>query len=96
MDLDKEKIQAFCKKHHVASLALFGSVLTFNFNNQSDIDFLVKFDREHIPSLFGLVSMEDELSEIVGRKADLKTANELSPYFRDEVLAQAKEIYVEP
>jgi predicted nucleotidyltransferase len=39
--------------------------------------------------------MQEELSDILGRRADLKTPNELSKYFRDEVLAEAEELYVE-
>ena len=59
------------------------------------MDILVKFEKEHIPTLFDLVDMETELSSIVGRQVDLKTPNDLSPYFREEVLANASAIYVE-
>jgi len=54
---------------------------------------LVSFDTKHVPNLFDLVDMESELSAIVGRPVDLKTPNDLSPYFRDEVLSNAKTIY---
>lgn len=91
--ITKDKISGFCKKHHIASLALFGSVLTPQFAKASDVDILVQFEKEHIPNLFDLVDMETELSVIVGRQVDLKTANDLSPYFRDEVLITAKTIY---
>ncbi len=91
--LKKEKIERFCKKHHIAYLALFGSVLTSSFSDKSDIDILVKFEKKHIPHLFGLIGMESELSDIIGYSVDLKTPNELSHYFRDDVLAKAKTIY---
>jgi hypothetical protein len=91
--LSKDKIGAFCKKHHILRLALFGSILTSHFSPKSDVDVLVSFDVEHIPNLFDLVDMESELSTIVGRNVDLKTANDLSPYFRSEVLSSAKTIY---
>ena len=84
--LDKKRISSFCKKYHIAFLALFGSILTPHFKDSSDVDFLVKFEKSHIPSLFDLVDMESELCSIVGRQVDLKTPNELSCYFRDEVL----------
>ena len=58
ISLDEKKIHLFCKKHHIASLALFGSILTPNFKNSSDVDFLVKFESDHTPSLFDLVDME--------------------------------------
>lgn len=93
MELNKKQIAKFCKKNHIASLALFGSILTNQFNDLSDIDLLVKFQTNHLPTIFGLISMEEELTCILGRKVDLKTANELSPYFRKEVLKKAKVIY---
>ncbi len=91
--IDKKKISIFCKRHHIAFLALFGSILTSHFSATSDVDILVKFDRKHIPSLFDLVDMEEELSSIIGRKVDLKTPEDLSRYFRDDVLAHAKIVY---
>ena len=91
--LPKEKIERFCKKYHIAYLALFGSVLTPNFSEKSDVDILVKFEKKHTPHLFGLIGMESELSDILGYQVDLKTPNELSRYFRDDVLAKAKTIY---
>jgi hypothetical protein len=88
-----EKINGFCRKYRIASLALFGSILTSHFTNLSDVDMLVRFETGYIPTLFDLVDMESELTTIVGRHVDLKTPNELSPYFRDEVLSSAKIIY---
>jgi len=93
MQFDKKKITTFCKRHHIVSLALFGSVLTSHFSAKSDVDILVKFDKKHIPSLFDMVDMEEELTSIVGRKVDLKTPEDLSRYFRNDVLAQAKTLY---
>jgi len=55
---------------------------------------LVEFDEGHTPG-FAYFTMQEELSDILGRRADLKTPNELSKYFRDEVLAEAEELYVE-
>lgn len=93
LKLQKDKIARFCKKYHIAYLALFGSVLTSNFTEKSDVDVLVKFEKKHIPHLFGLIKMESELSDIIGYPVDLKTPNDLSRYFRDDVLAKAKPIY---
>jgi len=93
ISLDTKKIALFCKKYNIAFLALFGSILTPSFKDSSDVDFLVRFEKDHIPSLFDLVDIESELCSIVGRKVDLRTPNELSRYFRDEVLAQAEVIY---
>jgi predicted nucleotidyltransferase len=91
--LSKEKIERFCKKHHVIYLALFGSVLTSHFSKKSDIDILIKFEKKHTPHLLSMVSMESELSSLIGYPVDLKTPNDLSPYFRNTVLSKAKIIY---
>jgi predicted nucleotidyltransferase len=75
-------------------LSLFGSVLRDDFQADSDIDFLVEFEPGNVPGLIGYCRMERELSELIGnRKVDLRTPQELSKYFRDEVLAQAEVQY---
>jgi len=71
IEVDEEQIAAFCKKHHITKLAFFGSVLTDRFGPESDVDVLVEFDPEQVPGLMGMVKLEDELSEIIGRKADV-------------------------
>ena len=92
IDIDKQKIAAFCQKHHICRLALFGSVLRDDFTPDSDVDILVKFDPNHIPGL-AFFGMQDELSEMIGRKVDLHTAEDLSKYFRKRVLSEAEVQY---
>ena len=89
---DKERIAAFCRKHHVRRLALFGSVLRDDFSPASDVDVLVEFEEGHVPGLV-FFAMQDELSGILGRPVDLHTPQFLSPDFRDEVLAEAEVQY---
>ena len=89
IEFPKEKIGAFCRKHHIAKLSVFGSALTEDFGPDSDVDFLVEFEPGHVPGYIGLAGMERELSAIIGRKADIRTPAELSKYFRDDVLAAA-------
>lgn len=91
--IPQDKIAKFCQKNHIATMSLFGSVLTDHFTPKSDVDFLVEFQSEHIPTLFDIVTMEEELSNIIGRHADLKTPKGISRYFRDEVIATAHRIY---
>jgi predicted nucleotidyltransferase len=79
------KIKNFCRDHHVVKLSLFGSVLTDRFNKKSDIDVLVEFDPDHIPSFFGLADMQFELEKFFNRNVDLRTPNDLSIYFREQV-----------
>jgi predicted nucleotidyltransferase len=89
-----EKIAEFCKRNHIRKLSLFGSVLRDDFSSDSDIDFLVEFEPGKVPGLIGLSRMERELSEILGgRKVDLRTPQDLSKYFREEVLAHAEVQY---
>ncbi len=76
-------------------MSLFGSVLTPNFKPSSDVDFLVVFDPQHHPGFFKIVDMEEELSQIIGRSADLRTPGDLSHFFRDDVVKQAYPIYAE-
>lgn len=93
IQIDRDRLATFCMRHHIIKLALFGSVLTNRFNEQSDVDVLVEFDPEHIPGMLRLCGMERELSEIIGRKADMRTANDLSHYFRDEIIKNAVVAY---
>jgi predicted nucleotidyltransferase len=69
--LSKEQIMAYCRRHHITKLAVFGSALRDDFTPQSDVDFLVVFEKGKEPGLITLAGMEDELSQMVGRKADL-------------------------
>jgi uncharacterized protein len=83
------KIMKFCKDHHVVKFSLFGSVLTDRFNKKSDIDVLVEFHPDHIPSFFGLADMQFELENFFNRSVDLRTPNDLSVYFREKVISNA-------
>lgn len=89
IDIDRRKLARFCRRHHIRRLALFGSVLREDFDLRSDVDFLVEFQPRHVPGMFQLVAMERELSDLIGRKADLRTLRDLSRYFRDEVAKEA-------
>ncbi len=90
----RDALVAFCLRNHVRQLALFGSVLRDDFRSDSDVDVLVEFERGHVPGFFGLARMERELSELFGGRAvDLRTPEDLSPYFRDEVVAAAEVLY---
>jgi len=94
--LDKKKIADFCKRNHIRKLSLFGSVLRDDFGPESDVDVLVEFETGHVPGFFRLFDMEEELSSLLGgRKVDLRTPEDLSRYFRDEVLAQSRVQYAQ-
>jgi uncharacterized protein len=89
IDIDSDQVAAFCRKHYLTKLSLFGSVLTDRFGPDSDVDVLFEYDADHVPSLFDVAGMERELSEILGRKADMRSPKDLSQLFRDEVVRSA-------
>ncbi len=90
--INRPEIAAFCERHHIRRLALFGSVLREDFSPQSDVDVLVEFEPGHIPGL-AFFTIQQELSMLLGRKVDLHTPQSLSRYFRDQVLAEAQVQY---
>ena len=90
--LPVEAIVEFCQRHHIRKLALFGSVLRDDFRPDSDVDVLVEFEPGHAPG-WEFVSMQDELSDILGRPVDLNTPGFLSRHFRQCVLDNAQVIY---
>lgn len=87
--IDSVQIAGFCRRNHLVKLAFFGSVLTDRFGPESDIDVLFEYHPEHIPTLFDVAAMEQELSAILGRKADMRTPQDLSRFFRDDVVQNA-------
>lgn len=96
LKIRREEIADFCRRNHISKLSFFGSVLRDDFRPTSDVDVLVEFEPEHVPGLFRLARMERELSALLGnRKVDLRTPQDLSRYFRDEVIATAEVQYAE-
>jgi predicted nucleotidyltransferase len=93
INLTKEQIAEFCQKNHIKKFAFFGSVLRDDFRSDSDIDVLIEIEQGIRIGLLDLAEMEIELSEITGKKVDLRTPNELSRYFREEVLSEAEVQY---
>ncbi len=91
--VDRDRLAEFCRRHHIRKLSFFGSVLGESFRPDSDVDVLVEFAPGHVPGLLTLAGLEIELSELLGRKADVRTAEDLSRYFRDEVIAKAELLY---
>ena len=91
LEVDRERLGEFCRKHHIDRLSFFGSVTRDDFGPDSDVDVLVEFAPEHLPGLIALARMEIELSSLLGgRRADMRTAEDLSHFFRDQVLAEAE------
>jgi predicted nucleotidyltransferase len=94
IEFSRSWIAAFCRRHHVRRFALFGSILRDDFGPDSDSDILVEFEPGKTPG-FAFFRMQDELSAQLGRPVDLNTPQCLSKYFRDQVLADSRMLYVE-
>jgi len=94
MEIDQARLVRFCEKHRIRKLSLFGSVLRDDFGPDSDVDVLVEFEPDSVPSYFKLFDMEEELTDLLGgRRADLQTPAGLSRYFRSEVIRSAEVQY---
>ena len=89
IDMPQEEIAIFCRRHEICKLSVFGSVIRDDFGPEADVDVLVEFLPGQSVGFFGLAGMQVELSEIVGRKVDLKTPAELDGSFRQDVLDSA-------
>ncbi|MDO9599088.1 MAG: nucleotidyltransferase domain-containing protein [Azoarcus sp.] len=91
--LDTDTLAELCRQHDIRRLALFGSQLKGTAKPDSAVDFLVEFEHRHPPGLLGISGLEIELSELLGRKVDLRTEAELSRYFRGDVVRSAEVMY---
>lgn len=92
--IPEEQLNKICAKYRIRKLSLFGSTLRGDMNDKSDIDILVEFNKGETPGLITFCGIQNELTELMGRQVDLRTPNDLSRYFRDDVLNYAEVIYV--
>ncbi|MFH1035875.1 MAG: nucleotidyltransferase family protein [Pseudomonadota bacterium] len=97
IQLDSQRIAAFCRQWRVAELALFGSALRPDFGPHSDVDVLVSFEPQARVSLFDLMEMQAELEEIFGRPVDLATRRGIQSsrnrLRREAILSTARVVY---
>lgn len=94
LGISQPDLAEFCRRNRVRKLAIFGSALTERFKESSDIDILVEFKPDYRVGYLRMAAMERELSALFGgRPIDLRTAPELSRYFRDEVVKTASVQY---
>ena len=97
IEIPREALDTFCRSWKITELAFFGSVLREDFGEQSDIDILVTFAPDAMPSLFDMVTMEDELQRIFGRSVDLVSRrgveNSRNAIRRQTILASAEVVY---
>ena len=91
--MDDRALGEFAARNAIRRLAAFGSVLRDDFRDDSDIDLLVEFEPDRSPGLLALAAMEIDLGNLLGRDVELRTYGDLSRFFRDEVRANARELY---
>ena len=91
--LESEAVARICRAHGISRLSLFGSRLKGTARPDSDVDLLVDFVPGRTPGLIGMSTIEIELEHVLGHKVDLRAAFDLSPYFRDEVVRNARDAY---
>ena len=89
------ELARICEKHHVSELYLFGSVLTNQFNNKSDLDFLVKFGKVDLFEYFDNYSdFKSSLEFLYSRKVDLVEAQTVkNPILKRTIERTKKLIY---
>jgi predicted nucleotidyltransferase len=92
-DTTRVKLEEICRRYHVRKLSIFGSALHGDARPESDLDILVEFIPGHVPGFFTFVDLRDELSTTFDRQVDLRTSEDLSKYFRDNVVKEAQAVY---
>ena len=93
MDLDniKDTIKPVLEKHGVVKAGIFGSYSSGLKDQNSDIDILVKIDRNI--SLLEFVRIKLELEDILKKKVDLVEYSTIKPQLRERILSEEKRIY---
>ena len=95
IDVSEAEFATICQRHRIRKLSLFGSRLKGTARPDSDVDLLVEFEPDATTTLFDMARIEIEFSALMGgRRVDLRTAGDLSRYFRDEVVRTAEPQYV--
>ena len=93
LEINDKKLQEYCKSNGIKKLSLFGSYLKNTQTEESDVDLLVEFETFTSYGLLDVARMERELSELLGKKVDLRTPAELSRYFKNDVVKEAEVKY---
>ena len=94
-DIDDVTLAEFCLRHGIRRLSLYGSASRGEHTRASDVDLLVEFEPGRTPGFLRLAAMELELASLLGgREVELRTFEDLSRLFRDEVRARAKPVCV--
>ncbi len=92
IDIDTKALSEFCRKHHIRKMWLFGSVLRDDFSDDSDVDVLYQFEDGHSVG-WEIVTIGDQLSEIIGRRVDFIPEKYLKPRVRNHRMFQKQILF---
>lgn len=81
------------RRHDIHRVSVYGSANRDDFRPDSDIDLLVEFEPGRTPGMLTIAGIELELEALLGHPVEIRTYADLSRYFRDDVRANAKELY---
>ena len=87
--IPRAELETFCQRNHITRMSLFGSALRDELKPDSDIDILVEFEKGKAPGLMGFCHIQNLLTDLIGRKVELHTPNDISRFFRDDVVKNA-------
>ncbi len=92
---ERESILLLADMHGARNVRVFGSVARGDATNESDLDFLVEFEKsDKVNKADQYFGLWDELKELFGREVDLVTVKSLrNPYFIKSVNATRKVLY---
>jgi uncharacterized protein len=94
IDLNRERIEAFCRKWKIREFTLFGSVLRNDFRPDSDVDVMIVFESGVRPQIDDWLDMEDELTAIFGRRVDLvEKSRVINPFIQHQILRNHQVLY---
>lgn len=82
----RTKVVDLMRRRGVVHASIFGSVARGDSTDESDVDFLVEFEKGR--SYLDLASLQFDLSEVLGRDVDVATHNSLHPMLRDQILGE--------
>lgn len=93
LSVDRDALARVCARYHVTELSLFGSAARGSLRPESDVDLLVVFEEGALVTLFTLIDLQTELSELLRRRVDLVPKGGLKSTLKPEVLAEARVLY---